>query len=205
MEATASAVSIKKEMSPAEAFFKDQSKQDQSRGKYDKIDVPPEFFAKKQTGDDQKLTKKQVDKGLVRLKFIHPLTDSSIFQVFPGLDRIRKCFGGEPIAAKLDVKSSITSGLSEVMKEATKKKSTFRMLQRKAKQLDPKKRDATKMREIMKQWAELNGGDLGLADRLHDIDENDGESANEEEDDQIMNMYADIVGDYKFESQRQKT
>ena len=79
LEATASAISIKKEMSPAEIFFKDQSKQDQSRGKYDKIEVPAEFFAKKQTGDDHKLTKKQVDKGLVRLKFIHPLTDSSIF------------------------------------------------------------------------------------------------------------------------------
>lgn len=91
------------------------------------------------------------------------------------------------------------------MKEAQKKKSAFRMLQHKAKRTDPKKRDATKMREIMKEWTELNGGDLGLANRLHDIDENDGESANEEEDDQIMNMYADIVGDYKFESQRQKT
>lgn len=80
MEATASAISIKKEMSPAEIFFKDQSKlQDQSKGKYDKIAVPTELFAKKQIGDDQKLTKKQVDKGLVRLKFIHPLTDSSIF------------------------------------------------------------------------------------------------------------------------------
>lgn len=80
MEATASAISIKKEMSPGEIFFKDQSKlQDQSKGKYDKIAVPPEIFAKKQIGDDQKLTKKQVDKGLVRLKFIHPLTDSSIF------------------------------------------------------------------------------------------------------------------------------
>lgn len=125
--------------------------------------------------------------------------------MFPSLDSIRKCFGGEPIAQKLDVKSSINSALSEVMKEAQKKKSAFRMLQHKAKRTDPKKRDATKMREIMKEWTELNGGDLGLANRLHDIDENDGESANEEEDDQIMNMYADIVGDYKFESQRQKT
>ena len=184
LEATVSAVSIKKEMSPAEIFFKDQSKlQEQSKGKYDKIEVPPEFFAKKQTGDDHKLTKRQVDKGLVRLKFIHPLTDSSIFQVFPSLDWIRKCFGGESVAQKLDVKSSINSALSEVMKEAQKKKSAFRMLQHKAKRTDPKKRDATKMREIMKEWTELNGGDLGLANKLHDIDENDGESANEEEDD----------------------
>ena len=72
--------------------------------------------------------------------------------MFPSLDWIRKCFGGEPIAAKLDVKSSINSALSEVMKEAQKKKSAFRMLQHKAKKLDPKKRDATKMREIMNEW-----------------------------------------------------
>ena len=171
--------------------------------------MPEELFAKKDSGDDQKLTKKQVDKGLVRLKFIHPLSGSPLRDVFPTINWVWKMCGGkeENAVKKLDVTSTMQSAMKEVMQEAQKKKSTFRMLQQKARQIDPKERDGAKLRAIMDEWAAINGGDLDLANRLADYENKDEDkgSADEEEDDQIMNMYADIVGEHKFESQIQKT
>mmetsp|Transcript_11594 Transcript_11594/g.14629 ORF Transcript_11594/g.14629 Transcript_11594/m.14629 type:complete len:93 (+) Transcript_11594:106-384(+) len=85
----------KKEQSPAEVFFKNQSKSDHA--KYEQFQVPEELFDKKQDGDLKKLNARQVEKGIVRLKFKHPLTDSSFFDVFPSLRFFKKCFGSDEV------------------------------------------------------------------------------------------------------------
>lgn len=74
--------------------------------------------------------------------------------------------------------------------------STFRKLQFEAQKIKPENRDAAVLRKIVKDYE-----GLCLAERLSDIDEDknttpDGDLSDAEyEDEQVMDMYADIVKD----------
>lgn len=76
-----------------------------------------------------------------------------------------------------------------------KQLSIFRQLQKKARQIPEKSRDASKLRRILAEYERLNGGDLGLADRLQHIDETGNHDSDDEahEDADIMHMYDDMV------------
>lgn len=70
-------------------FFKDQSK---SSGKHVEVEIPENLITKKAQTDMEKLDFQKVEKGLVRLKFKHPLASSPFANVFPSLKFFKRCF-----------------------------------------------------------------------------------------------------------------
>lgn len=81
--------------------------------------IPEDLMKKKDASDMEVLNKKQVEKGLVRLKFKHPLTNSSFSDVFTSLKRLRRCCGKDEKAEDNveAIKVAIQSGFSKAFQK----------------------------------------------------------------------------------------
>jgi len=148
------------------------------------------LFAKKDKTELVKINAVQVEKGLVRLKFKHPLKDSKLTQVFPSLKCFKKlskmCCRNDPTV--IEVEPGFKSSKS------LRRSSTFKNLQSKAKSMPGAKKDAAMLRKIINDYHELEG-DGQVAERTNDT-QMEGESEDSlEEDRQMMDMYEDLLND----------
>ena len=150
------------EGSKAQQYFKSQRKSGE-RYENNEEPVPEELFAKKDKTELVKINAVQVEKGLVRLKFKHPLKDSKLTQVFPSLKIFKKlarmCCHDDP--AVITVEPSLKASKS------LRRQSTFKNLQAKAKKMPGAKTDAATLRKIINDYHELEG-DGQVADRTND-------------------------------------
>ena len=125
--------------------------------------MPEELFEKKDPTELVKINAVQVEKGLVRLKFKHPLKDSKLTQVFPSLECFKKlakmCCRDDPNVIEVEPGLKVSKSL--------KRQSTFKNLQAKAMKMPGAKKDAATLRKIINDYHELEG-DGQVADRTND-------------------------------------
>ena len=141
------------------------------------IDVPERLYG---TQPLEKINSTQIEKGLVRLKFKHPLSETPIYQVLGFLKPFRKlCCRKQSDAVNPEADSTL------------KRNNTFKQLQKAAKK--GRNRNLT---TLMSEVAAKNGVgsaiaalDLDLAEKINEVDFSEQES----DDDDLLEMYNDML------------
>jgi len=114
--------------SKAQQYFKSQRKSGGDKYENNEEPVPDELFVRKDKTELVKINAVQVEKGLVRLKFKHPLKDSKLTQVFPSLKCFKKVF---KMCSRDDPNIvAVEPGLKSI--KSLRRASTFKNLQAKA-------------------------------------------------------------------------
>ena len=121
------------------------------RGGGNFVDPPESLFEIEKL---QTLTEQQIEKGIIRLKFKHPLKDTSIWKVVPYFGWVQSCIsfcGGGSDAAKIE-----DSGNS-VVNNPLRKQNTFYNLQKEVKRHSGGKKDNAALKALVNEMQKRDG------------------------------------------------
>ena len=154
-------------VSPAEVFFYSVSKGDEQ------VQPPSSLFEREEM---TQLSEDQIQKGLVRLKFKHPLTDKPIYHVL-GFLRPFKCLCKKEKQQIRKMDSTMLKG----------KKSKFKRLQKMGQGVkDP--------REWRRIYQKINQGqNTNLAEQLNSFDSFIVDEKDDDNEEELMAMYEQLV------------